>query len=246
MPTSNNRNINVIILIAGRGYRLKKVTTNPKCLLKIQNKTLINRILDQISLFERKVGKIIVVTGYKSEKVQEHISTHRLFPLCHVVVNPNYELGSIISLDLTKKMINKYNLILDGDVLCESSLISLIFNAPQENLILIDPKSENTGEEILVGASENRVLSVKRGLRGKFTNYGESIGFMKLNRSSLLEFFSIIDRKLSSGLNNIGYEDILDDLVQFIEMGFVSVEDKIWIEIDSPEDYKKAGRLNIN
>ena len=246
MPKPNTRNINVILLIAGKGDRLKEVTTNPKCLINIQERTLIDRILDQISLFENKLAKIILVTGYKSEKILNQISKHKLFPLCHIVVNPNYELGSIISLNLTKELTNKYNFIMDGDVVCESSLISLMFNSHQENLILIDSKSENTGEEILVGASDKKVISVKRGLIGKFTNYGESIGFMKLNKSSCLKLFGIIDRKISSGFNKLGYEDILDDLVQLIEMSFIYVEDKIWIEIDFPEDYRKANKLNIS
>ena len=49
MPKPNTRNINVILLIAGKGDRLKEVTTNPKCLINIQERTLIDRILDQIS-----------------------------------------------------------------------------------------------------------------------------------------------------------------------------------------------------
>ena len=53
----NNKNLNIIILVAGRGSRLEEVTKDPKCLLKIQGKTLIDRTLDQISDYEKQINK---------------------------------------------------------------------------------------------------------------------------------------------------------------------------------------------
>ena len=48
MPKNHSRNLNIIILVAGRGSRLEEVTRDPKCLLKIQGRTLKDRTLDQI------------------------------------------------------------------------------------------------------------------------------------------------------------------------------------------------------
>ncbi|MBM31693.1 MAG: hypothetical protein CL764_02425 [Chloroflexi bacterium] len=242
----DHKNLNIIILVAGRGSRLENVTKDPKCLLKIHGRTLIDRTLDQLSNYEKQINKIIFVTGYKSEKIKTQISKHKLSSYCDFIVNPDYELGSIISLNLTKNHINNHNIIMDGDVFCESSITSLIFNSKNENLILIDPKSKNSGEEILVGASTKKILSIKRGLTGEFKNFGESIGFMKLNRRSIQKLFEIIEKNISLNLKNIGYEDLLDELVKLVDIGFVSIEGKKWIEIDFPKDYEDAKNLILN
>ena len=58
-----------IILAAGLGKRLKELTkNNTKCMIKVHNKTLIERMLEQLSLFS--LNRIILVIGYKGEKVK--------------------------------------------------------------------------------------------------------------------------------------------------------------------------------
>ena len=49
----DHKNLNIIILVAGRGSRLENVTKDPKCLLKIHGRTLIDRTLDQLSNYEK-------------------------------------------------------------------------------------------------------------------------------------------------------------------------------------------------
>ncbi len=61
--------LKAIILAAGKGSRLGKLTENiPKGMLKIGDKTLIER---QIEIYRNcNVDDITIVTGYKSEKIQ--------------------------------------------------------------------------------------------------------------------------------------------------------------------------------
>ena len=62
--------MNLIILASGKGSRLKRLTkNNPKCLLKIKGKTIIERILESSNLFK----KTIIVTGYKSSILKKDI-----------------------------------------------------------------------------------------------------------------------------------------------------------------------------
>ena len=49
--------MNLIILASGKGSRLKKLTkNNPKCLLKIKGKTIIQRILENSNLFKKQLS----------------------------------------------------------------------------------------------------------------------------------------------------------------------------------------------
>ena len=59
-----------IILAAGRGSRLKSMTKeNPKCLLMVKNKTLLDRII--LNLKKNKISKISIVTGYKNKLIKK-------------------------------------------------------------------------------------------------------------------------------------------------------------------------------
>ena len=69
---------------------------------------------------------------------------------------------------------------------------------------------------------------------------------MRLNKKSLIELFQLIEKKISAGSKNIGYEDVLNEFVKFTDIEFTSIEEKKWIEIDFQEDYEKAKNLTIN
>ena len=61
-----------IILSAGRGRRMGNLTKKiPKCLLRLQNKTLIEILISKLRL--NKIKDILIVTGYKSKKNKRKI-----------------------------------------------------------------------------------------------------------------------------------------------------------------------------
>ena len=63
-----------IILAAGMGKRLKELTReNTKCMVKVNNVTLIDRMLHQLD--ERHLSRIVIVTGYQGRKLIEYIKT---------------------------------------------------------------------------------------------------------------------------------------------------------------------------
>ena len=69
---------------------------------------------------------------------------------------------------------------------------------------------------------------------------------MRLNRKSMMKFFEVIEEDILLNSKTIGYEDLLDKLVKFIDIGFISIKEKKWIEIDFPKDYEDAKKLIIN
>ena len=61
-----------LMLAAGMGKRLKKYTANnTKCMLKIQDKTLIERAIE--ALLEAGVTKLILVVGYQGENLKKFL-----------------------------------------------------------------------------------------------------------------------------------------------------------------------------
>ena len=59
-----------VILAAGVASRLRPLTENtPKCLLKVNGKTLLERTLD--NLIENGISDLLIVTGYLQEMIKD-------------------------------------------------------------------------------------------------------------------------------------------------------------------------------
>ena len=75
---------------------------------------------------------------------------------------------------------------MDGDVYFEPTLVSRLLEGPAENLLLVDTRSVNSGEEIMAGARGGRLVEIGRGMGGDFDVYGEWVGFLRASRSAAL------------------------------------------------------------
>lgn len=63
-----------IILAAGMGNRLGRYTVdNTKCMLSINGKTLIERMLDALDV--NKIRSCIIVVGYQKENLMKFVGT---------------------------------------------------------------------------------------------------------------------------------------------------------------------------
>ena len=63
-----------LILAAGMGRRLGELTkNNPKCMVKVNGVTLIDRMLHQLDV--RGLSRIVIVVGYEGQKLMDYIAT---------------------------------------------------------------------------------------------------------------------------------------------------------------------------
>ncbi|MFQ5903339.1 MAG: NTP transferase domain-containing protein, partial [Candidatus Binatia bacterium] len=79
-----------IILAAGNGERLRPYTEHtPKCLLDIGGRTILG--LQIQSLRECGINEVVIVVGFKFEKVEEFLRTdHRFGREVRTLYNPFY------------------------------------------------------------------------------------------------------------------------------------------------------------
>ena len=119
MPSSEtkSRPTTAVILAAGMGTRLKDLHPDlPKGLLRIGDKTLIERSLDLLLL--RGFEKIILVTGFAAEAYERMIAPR--YPAVRIVHNPGFAgNGSMHSLYLARHQIDDTVLVLESDLLYE-------------------------------------------------------------------------------------------------------------------------------
>lgn len=80
-----------IILAAGMGKRLGELTKgNTKCMIEVNGTRLIDRYLELLSGYG--LDKIIIVTGYKGQKLKDYISGSYTGPVrIEYIDNPIYD-----------------------------------------------------------------------------------------------------------------------------------------------------------
>ena len=119
-----------IILSAGRGKRLSKWITYPKCLIKLNsNQTLIERIIDLLN--KEGISDIHLVLGYKSNLIKKKIKTKinyhyfKEFNTCN-------NLQTLLSV---KKLLNKETIILFSDIIFDKKILRCVKNK-NRNIVL--------------------------------------------------------------------------------------------------------------
>ncbi|MDO8564699.1 MAG: nucleotidyltransferase family protein [bacterium] len=89
-----------VILAAGRGTRMRHLTaTIPKPLLKVKGKAFIERL---IFALPSEVDEVIVVIGYKGDKIREFLGSRFRGKRIRYVQNNRITLGNAYSLMLTR------------------------------------------------------------------------------------------------------------------------------------------------
>ena len=101
----------LIILAAGRGFRLpEKFRNKPKCLAIINEKTILEHNLN----FFLKFKKRYIVTGYKNNKISKFAKINNF----KTIKNKKYmSTNMVYSLFLTKNFINDDVLVCYGDII---------------------------------------------------------------------------------------------------------------------------------
>ena len=118
----------VIILSAGRGSRIKKFTdSKPKCFIKINNKSILERLLES---FEKNYIKdISVITGYKNYLFKKFEFKK--------ILNKNWKNTNMVySLFLAKNILLKNSCIISySDIIFDYKVIKKLKSHKDRNLI---------------------------------------------------------------------------------------------------------------
>ncbi len=230
-----------VLLAAGVGKRLMSVTEAPKCLLKIDGVALLERYLS--ALEKVNILDVILVVGYKKEMITEFAKGLNFQGNIRFIENPDFTKGSILSLYKARDELDSDVLLMDGDVYFETGVLDKLVHANQENLAAIDSTSTSSGEEMMVGIKDGRILDMKRNLAGDYDMVGEAVGFYKFSKQAGEDLKKILEEQVELLRYDLGYEDILPVLFQRARFEPVIVDGLKWVEIDFEEDIYRAENL---
>lgn len=223
--------MNYIFLVAGRGTRMRPLTTNyPKTLFKLnKHTTIISRMIEMIKLYDNQAN-IIVVTGFKHEMIQEVITDATL------INNPFYsETNSLASLWFAKDYLNEPSIIFNGDVLVEEALMRDVICQPiLKPEALLDSSIRNDGD-YNVEVIDDRVVVMGKELK---TYFGEFVGIMRLDSESIKQLQNEVEIMIQNGQYDQWYEDALIQLIfeDDFSLYYRDVSMYSWTEIDEVSD----------
>lgn len=230
-----------IILAAGKGKRMYPLTKDvPKCLLQINGLPLIYYQIE--ALKKSKVRDIVVVVGYKQEKIREYCA--RNFSGCRFtfILNPFYEAtNSLVSMWFAKSQLDSDFLYMHSDIMFDEKVIDDILE--NENIICAGVKPKKCGrEELKVKIRNNCIVEINKTMPAKDAD-GEYTGIVKFKNKVLPDLISVLDEFMNNKKFMFWFELSWAKLVNYNSIHAVSIKDKKWIEIDTVRDFEKAQEL---
>ncbi len=218
-----------IILAAGRGSRMGKLTkNNHKSLFKIKGQSLLNKIVQDLRYL--KIKDILIVTGYKSNLIKKDVKDKVRFSYF-----PNYKnTNNLQSLLYVKKELNTAFLCLFADLFFDKKIISLLKKNKKDICLGIDTKKvlKNT---MRVKLHSHKIIDIGSDIKVS-EGHGNFIGIAKFSKFGAQK----LKKKLILLKNN--HKDYYTEAIKKLieeknKIGFIDFKSIYWKEIDLYQDY---------
>jgi choline kinase len=223
----------VIIIAAGRATRLLPLTKeNPQCLLKIGNKTILEKQIENLK--KSNLSDITIITGYFSEKVEEFCKSLGVKTL----FNPFYNVSGMAStLWITKNDLKNGFIFLYSDVLFDAKIIGeLLQNKGDITLAIKKNKLREEAEKVV---EENNFIKDVTKIKKEIGN-GEFIGIAKFSSNGSKQL--VKELNLLAKINiAASFINVIDNLIKKgNEIHAYDIKDSKYIDIDFLEDLEMA------
>jgi len=232
----------VIILTAGTGTRLRPLTENiPKALLKINNVTILERLVKQF--VDNNIDKFIFVVGHKQEKVREFSKklSKKYGVKIENILNKKYASSNTsCSAFLGIKNIDEDFILVNGDNILDFQIISNIVNCNYSSMVIDNHKKLNH-ESFKIKIKNNIIEDIGKELKVNMSS-GEFIGVSKVIKKDLNEFKKILLSLIKKNPQNY-YDLAYEDLSKKTIIKFIFTNGLKWTEIDDHDDWMQGQRL---
>ena len=239
-----------IILAAGMGKRLKELTKdNTKCMVEVNGVPLIDRMLHQLE--KKHLSRIVIVVGYESKKLIDHIDEMGINTPVLYVENPiYYKTNNIYSLALAKEYLCKEDtLLFESDLIFEDKVIDILLDDPRETLALVDKyESWMDGTCVKLDKDDN-IEAFVPGDKFRFNDiqkYYKTVNIYKFSRHfSETHYVPFLDAYSKALGDNEYYEQVLRVITMLDdpEIKAKRLDGQLWYEIDDIQDLDIAGSM---
>jgi choline kinase len=236
-----------IILAAGRGMRLRQFEGEhfPKCLLRFGGMSLIERHLRLLKA--EGVDEIVLALGFRHDLVVDELDRLQWQPRPEIVLNPQFELGSVLTVHTVADAMTRGGdvLLMDADVLYDARIArALVAGSRPVNRLLIDREFEAGDEPVKVCVRDGVPIEFRKviGSGLPFDTIGESVGFFRFDEGGARRLAVLAEGYAVRGRGHLPHEEAMRDMLlersQVVEVA--DVTGAPWIEIDFPRDVIRA------
>lgn len=236
-----------IILAAGMGKRLKQLTQNvTKCMVSVNGVTLIERMLRQLENYN--LSKIVLVVGYKAEKLISFVETLNLrTPIVYIENKEFDKTNNIYSLFLAKEYLKEEDtLLLESDLIFENSILDKVVKNKNKSLAVV-AKFENWMDGTVVTVdNKNQITGMfdrKHFDFYKVDEYYKTVNIYKFSKNfSNTQYIPFLNAYCSVMGRNEYYEQVLKiiTMLEKTELRALCLENEKWYEIDDIQDLNIA------
>ena len=226
--------VKAIILAAGTASRLRPLTSDrPKCLLKIGERTLLERSMD--ALIAAGVSEFCIVTGYLHNLIEDFVSTRYPGLKVTFIHNEVYDLtNNIYSLYLARPVAEGSEvLLLDSDLVYDPEIARLVVSATDDNVLTLI--RHDLGEEEMKVVTDGSPAQAA----------GESLGIEKMGPAYTRALYKELEVMMNEEhLENKFYELAFERLIpQGHSFRILDVTNLFSCELDTVEDFENAKSL---
>lgn len=250
--------LTAIILAAGQGTRLRPLTDHiPKCMVEVAGKPILERQLD--TLTSAGIVNIIVVTGYREEKIND--------PRITKVYNKEYATTNMIhSLFCAEQFLDGEVIVAYGDIIYSKEVLEKMVKDTRDIVIASDEHWQEYWESRCENVL-NDAETFKKGKDGKVASLGKKaksieeiegqfIGLIKFSSNGIVKLKETYhlcneDDKCKENAWNSGR--ILRNAYMTDLMNFFASKDELhyhpihrgWFEVDNLKDLSIANEDNF-
>ena len=239
-----------VILAAGRGSRLKELSLEqPKPMTEVNKAGILNNLIRHI--IDSGIKRIVVVTGYFAQKLEEDILGHFKGQTEFIFVENKIfdKTNNIYSLWLAEEYLKNGFYLYEADVFCEASTVSKMVEHPAKNVILLGRHTNLMNGTVVdldeTGQVQNMYLNRHQHENFDFSDKFKTINFYKLGADFVNNFFlARLKEHIENEDVNSYYELIVKEAIDLkYQFHGLDVEDSQWWEIDTIEDLEIAEEL---
>lgn len=236
-----------IILSAGQGSRLLPLTRDvPKCLIDFNGRSLVS--WQVAALAANGVTDIVVVTGFRTERVEDHaLQLYRdTGASIRTLFNPFYQVADNLGTCwIAREEMDRDFIILNGDTIISDEIVAtLIAGASDPITVTVDVKDDYDDDDMKVNRDDaGRLHAIGKRLLPHDTN-AESIGMLAFTGDGPAIFRNQIDQMMRTpeGVER-WYLRAIDIIAKGNRVGTVSIKGMDWQEVDFPQDVEAADAL---
>lgn len=232
-----------VILAAGMGKRLKKLTANnTKCMVKVNGTTLVERAL---RILDRKgLNRIVMVVGYQGQNLMDYIGTLGIRTPMVFIDNPVYATtNNIYSLLLARSYLEQEDtLLFESDLIFEEALVDLLMEDSRPTLALVDKFESWMDGTCTVLDAQDKIVDFIPGKYLKFSekeNYYKTVNIYKFSKNFSLNTYMPFLAAYAKAMGNNEYYESVIKVIAMLESGEIRAKrltGQKWYEIDDVQD----------